>query len=105
MNSLLRNHELFSFLRTHQVTGKKDVTLTGMGDTNSSLKGRWSIADNDYKQFLDLLHDYLWVKGGAPMNLIERPRKNESKPLTIDIDFHYNNLINCKDYSIIPKNN
>uniref|UniRef100_A0A6C0D786 SF3 helicase domain-containing protein n=1 Tax=viral metagenome TaxID=1070528 RepID=A0A6C0D786_9ZZZZ len=93
MGSLLHNHELFKFLTAHQVTGKKDVTLTGMGDSNS-LKGRWSIPNNDYKQFLDLLHDYLWIKGGAPINLIERPRKNESKPLTIDIDFHYSNETN-----------
>ena len=94
MGSLLRNHDLFTFLQSHQVTGKKDVTLTGMGDSNTSLKGRWSIPDSDYKQFLDLLHDYLWVKGGAPINLIERPRKNQSKPLTIDIDFHYSNETN-----------
>jgi len=87
------DHELYRFLQGHQVTGKKDVTLTGMGDSNS-LKGRWSIPDSDYKKFLDLLHDYLWVKGGAPINLIERPRKNESKPLTIDIDFHYSNQTN-----------
>jgi len=93
MGSLLQNHELFKFLTAHQVTGKKDVTLTGMGDSNS-LKGRWSIPDNDYKQFLDLLHDYLWVKEGVPINLVERPRKNESKPLTIDIDFHYSNETN-----------
>jgi P4 family phage/plasmid primase-like protien len=93
MGSLLQNHELFKFLTGHQVTGKKDVTLTGMGDSNS-LKGRWSIPDSDYKQFLDLLHDYLWVHKGAPINLIERPRKNESKPLTIDIDFHYSNETN-----------
>ena len=84
MGSLLMNHELYRFLQAHQVTGKKDVTLTGMGDSNS-LKGRWSIPDSDYKKFLDLLHDYLWTKEGVPINLIERPRKNESKPLVIDI--------------------
>ena len=93
MGSLLKSHDLFSFLQSHQVTGKKDVTLTGMGDSNS-LKGRWSIPDSDYPKFLDLLHDYLWVGNGAPMNLIERPRKNQSKPLTIDIDFHYSNETN-----------
>ena len=47
MGSLLKSHDLFSFLQSHQVTGKKDVTLTGMGDSNS-LKGRWSIPDSDY---------------------------------------------------------
>jgi P4 family phage/plasmid primase-like protien len=93
MGSLLRNHDLGTFLDEHKVSGKKDVTLTGMGDSNS-LKGRWSIPDSEYKKFLDLLHDYLWVKGNAPMNFIERPRKNQSKPLTIDIDFHYSNETN-----------
>ena len=92
MNSLLRNHELFNFLSTHITTGKKDITLTGVKD--SALSGKWSIPDSDYKVFIDLLHDYLWVKGGSPINLIERPRKNESKPLMIDLDFHYSNQTN-----------
>ena len=93
MSSLLKEHELFSFLHEHRATGKKDVTHTGMGDA-SSFKGRLAIPDEEYLKFLDLLNDYLFIKDGVPLNLIERPRKNESKPLMIDIDFHYSNETN-----------
>ena len=86
MSSLLRNHELFSFLHKHIAADKKEVNFTGMG---GEMNGKWSIPNEDYPKFFDLLHNYLWVNNGAPMNMVERPRKNESKPLMIDIDFHY----------------
>jgi P4 family phage/plasmid primase-like protien len=85
MSSLLRNHKLSSFLQEH-VSGNKEANFTGMG---GEAAGRWSITNEDYPKFYDLLHDYLWVQNGTPINMVERPRKNESKPLMIDIDFHY----------------
>ena len=59
--------------------------MTGMGVT----LGKWKIPDEKYPTFLDLLHDYLFVKRGTPQNFVEKPRKNEPKPLLIDLDFHY----------------
>ena len=59
--------------------------MTGMG----SIKGRWIIPDTDYPRFLDLMHDFLFVKGLAPMAFVEQPRKGEPKPLLIDLDFKY----------------
>ena len=91
MTSLLRNHELLTFLKERATTHTKDVTLSGMG---GEFKGRWHISNDDYPQFYDHLHDYLFKKQGTPLNLIERPRPNESKPLMIDIDFHYSNQTN-----------
>ena len=91
MTSLLRNHELLTFLKERATTHTKDVTLSGMG---GEFKGRWHIKNDDYPQFYDHLHDYLFKKQGTPLNLIERPRPNESKPLMIDIDFHYSNQTN-----------
>jgi P4 family phage/plasmid primase-like protien len=59
--------------------------MTGMGN----MKGMWHISDEKYPQFLDLLHDYLFVKRGRPQNFVETPRKNEPKPLLVDLDFCY----------------
>jgi len=59
--------------------------MTGMGPSG----GKWNIPDDKYQVFLDLLHDYLFVKRGRPQNFVERPRKNEPKPLLIDLDFRY----------------
>ena len=86
MTSILRNHELFNFLKERVTSHTKDVGLTAMG---GDFKGKWQITNEDYPKFYDLLHDYLFVKQGKCLNLIERPRSNESKPLMIDIDFHY----------------
>ena len=60
--------------------------MTSMG----TRKGKWLISDTEYPRFLDLLHDYLFVKNGRPMAFVEQPRKGEPKPLLIDLDFKYN---------------
>ena len=91
MTSLLRNHELFAFLQDRRTVHGKDATLTGM---EGEFKGKCHISNEDYPKLYDLLNDYLFVKSGKPLNLIERPRSNESKPLMIDIDFHYSNQTN-----------
>ena len=86
MASSLRNHELFSFLNEHISKNSKESSLTGMG---IDFGGRWIIPNDKYNKFHDLLHDYLFVKQGIPLNLVEQPRVNESKPLMLDLDFHY----------------
>ncbi len=88
MTSLFRSHELSVFLEKKRTTHTKDATLTGM---DGEFRGKCHISDEDYPRFYDLLNDYLFVNNGKPLNLIERPRTNESKPLMIDIDFHYSN--------------
>jgi len=83
--SLFQEHELSRFLdqnKTHDTTA---TTMTGMGVT----LGKWKIPDEKYPTFLDLLHDYLFVKHGRPQNFVEKPRKSEPKPLLIDLDFRY----------------
>lgn len=60
--------------------------MTGMG---KELPGRWIVSDEDYPRFLDLFHDYLFVKNARPLNLVEQPRVNQPKPLLIDLDFRY----------------
>ena len=91
MTSLFKSHALSAFLEEKRTTNTKDASLTGM---DGEFKGKCAISDEDYPKFYDLLHDYLFKKHGTVLNLIERPRPNESKPLVIDIDFHYSNETN-----------
>lgn len=80
-------HELSRFLRSgsRMTSDSKAATMTSMG----TIKGKWLIADADYPRFLDLMHDYLFVKGNTPRGFVEQPRKGEPKPLLIDLDFKY----------------
>ena len=84
-------HELSRFLGRHRNHGDaKLTTMTSMGDT----KGRWLLKDEDYPAFLDLMHDYLFVKKGRATAFVEQPRKGEPKPLLIDLDFKYSSEAN-----------
>ena len=73
------------FLDSRRVTEKGDVAFTGMG----TMKGKFFVKDEDYPQFLDLLHDYLFDKQKRPLNLIEQRRNDLNTPLLIDLDFKY----------------
>ena len=79
---IYEKHKLSKFMN-ERTTNTKDVTFTGMSG------GKWRIEDKDRKLFYDLLHDYLFVKNGRALNIVEQPRLNESKPLMIDLDFQY----------------
>ncbi len=81
------NHSLSEFLEARRLPPRsKDVPVACMGE----LTGNYNISDTDYPEFLDKLHDYLFVKGHRPLGFVERPRNNMAKPLLIDLDFHYN---------------
>lgn len=81
--------QLGRFLASHRApTGRTqniNLALTGMG----VIKGRWVIPDEEYGNFLDLLHDYLFVQKRRPLNLVEQRRANNITPLLIDLDFKY----------------
>jgi len=59
--------------------------MTGM----KSLPGKWLIPDEKYSEYLDLLHDYLFIVKGRPINLVEQPRLDKPKPILIDLDFKF----------------
>ena len=85
---LFYEHELSRFIEARRVGSGADgslATMTSMGD----IKGKWKITDEDYPKFLTLLHDYLFIRHGRCMNFVEQPKKNEPKPLLIDLDFRY----------------
>lgn len=85
-------HELCKFM-SDRLTKTKDPSFTG---TDGALKGKWIVEEKDSEDFYNLLYDYIFVKNGHALSIIERPRPNKVKPLMIDLDFHYpieNNLV------------
>jgi P4 family phage/plasmid primase-like protien len=89
---IYNDHELSKFLSNRR-TQSKDPSFTAMG---KEIKGKWLIEEKDSEHFYNLLNDYLFVKKGRALSIVEQPRLNESKPLMIDLDFHYpveNNLV------------
>jgi P4 family phage/plasmid primase-like protien len=85
MQSHHRRQDLEQFLAARKTSQSSMATMTAMGET----RGKWIISDEDYPKFIDLLHEYLFVNRGRCMNLVERPRQHEPKPLLIDLDFRY----------------
>lgn len=79
-------HPLRDFLNERGGCAGHEATVTAMG---KELTGKWLIEDKDYSRFLDLLHDYLFVKNARPLSLVEQPRLNSHKPLLLDLDFRY----------------
>ena len=81
------SHPLHSFLNAREcpVGKSKEATLCGMG----AVKGRWLVSDDDYPEFLDMLHDYLFKQKSRPINLVEQPKLDSAKPLLIDLDFKF----------------
>ena len=89
MTSVLQTyyaHPLRDFLNERGGCTPHEATVTAMG---KELQGKWLITDEDYPKFLDLLHNYLYVKNARPLNLVEQPRLNSHKPLLLDLDFRY----------------
>lgn len=74
------------FLDSRRVTEKGDVcSFTGMG----TMRGKFMVKDEDYPQFLDLLHEYLFTQQRRPLNLVEQRRCDLYTPIIIDLDFKY----------------
>jgi len=74
------------FLDSHRVTEKGEpVAFTGMG----YIRGKFSVKDEEYPHFLDLLHEYLFTQQRRPLNLVEQRRCDLINPILIDLDFKY----------------
>jgi P4 family phage/plasmid primase-like protien len=75
------------FLANHGADKKAGhyPTFTGMG----SMKGSWCVGDDDYEEFLGLLHEHIFVKGKDAFGFVEQPRGDGVVPLLVDLDFHY----------------
>ena len=100
MPSVNNDHPLLVFLNERRTQPGQEPTATET--TNSLIKGRFTIPDKDYSQFLDLLHQYLFEDGLSVLGMVERDRivkqgKKEvgEKPLLIDLDFKYPTTLNA----------
>lgn len=90
MSSLesLRHHPLGQFLDRHRHRGSPSETT--MSGTKGELKGKWKVPDEQYGEFLNHLHDYIFLKKLRPLNLVEQARPSDQpKPLLIDLDFKW----------------
>jgi P4 family phage/plasmid primase-like protien len=88
-------HPLFTFLGERRTKPGQEPTMTET--TNSTLKGKFTIPDKDYEEFLDLLHEYLFVDKRSPLGVVERDKTTKTsgeKPLLIDLDFKYPTTMN-----------
>ena len=82
------------FLDSRRTLEKGDVSFTGMG----SMRGKYMVKDEDYPEFLDKLHEYLFEHKKRPLNLVEQRRIDLLTPILIDLDFKYpqeHNLDRC----------
>ena len=73
------------FIDCRRTIEKGDVSFTGMG----SMKGKFMVKDEDYPDFLNLLHEYLFDEKRRPLNLIEQRKNDLYTPILIDLDFKY----------------
>ncbi len=74
-----------TYVDARRVIDKGVCSFTGMG----TVKGKFMIKDEDYPEFLDLLHEYLFVQQRRPLNLVEQRRCDLYSPILIDLDFKY----------------
>lgn len=73
------------YLDSHRVEKGEICTFTGMGN----IRGKFTIKDEHYPHFLDLLHEYLFTQQRRPLNLVEQRRTDLNTPIIIDLDFKY----------------
>jgi P4 family phage/plasmid primase-like protien len=74
------------FLDSRRVIEKGEpCSFTGMG----ALKGKFMVKENEYSNFLTLLHEYLFTQNRRPLNLVEQRRCDLHTPILIDLDFKY----------------
>ena len=77
---------LHQFIASHRTGDKgEECSFAGM----QTLKGKFTVRPEEYSQFLDLLHDYLFVQRRRPLNLVEQRRGDQNSPILIDMDFKY----------------
>jgi P4 family phage/plasmid primase-like protien len=81
---------LHLFLEDHRTTKgpKNEVSMTGMS-TDPTRRGCWFVNDQEYPKFIELMHEYLFVKKLRPNNFIEQRRPDGATPLLVDLDFRY----------------
>jgi P4 family phage/plasmid primase-like protien len=81
-------HALKAFIESHRCQRGEGGAKASMCGTEQ-IKGSFYVPDEDYDEFLDLMHDYLFVKKGRPINFVEQPILGSPKPILVDMDFKF----------------
>ena len=76
--------DLHKFLHDNKARAGGEMSMTAIDPG-----GKWFVPDNKYEHFFDLLHEWLFVKKGAPRTLVEKRLPDGRTPLLIDLDFRY----------------
>lgn len=76
---------LAKYIFNHRADDTKNTAFTGL----ATIKGKFSVSDEEYPDFLDLLHEHLFVQHRRPLNLVEQRRCDLENPILIDLDFKY----------------
>ena len=80
-------HPLKAFIETHRSQRGEGAKASMCG--TEQIKGSFYVPDEEYETFLGLMHDYLFVKKGRPINFVEQPVLGAAKPLLVDMDFKF----------------
>ena len=81
-------HPLKAFIESHRSPKGEGGAKASMCGTDQ-IKGSFYVPDEEYDTFLTLMHDYLFVKKGRPINFVEQPVLGAPKPLLVDMDFKF----------------
>lgn len=81
-------HALKPFIESHRSPKGEGGAKASMCGTDQ-IKGSFYVPDEEYDTFLNLMHDYLFVKKGRPINFVEQPVLGAPKPLLVDMDFKF----------------
>ena len=92
---------LFDFLQGHKYN--KDIHIDGpthtrIGDQKKIPGGSYYIPDNEYDHFMELYFNDI-IKKNKQEYLTERQLPNETSPIAIDIDLHFDYNIDSRVYT------
>jgi len=83
------SHGLKKFIDERRCKGGEGGSKASLCRITKGNAGSFYVADEDYEKFLDLMHDYLFIKKGRPINFVEQPVLGAPKPVLVDMDFKY----------------
>jgi P4 family phage/plasmid primase-like protien len=81
-------HPLKDFIERHRCPRGEGGAKASMCGTEQ-IKGSFYVPEERYDEFFDLMHDYLFIKKGRPINFVEQPLLGAPKPVLVDMDFKF----------------
>lgn len=76
MASSMIETPLGKYIYSHRTEDTKNTSFTGLG----TIRGKFAVNDDEYPEFLELLHEYLFIQQRRPLNLVEQRRCDLETP-------------------------